>query len=63
MLKELAAPGAESARMATLLAQLDRIPDRPDATYPLPWDEHGLPLLYKGAHFAETDIARAVGDP
>lgn len=23
----------------------------------------GLPLLYKGADFAETDIARAVGDP
>jgi antitoxin VapB len=43
MLKELAAPGTESTRMAALLAQLDRIPDRPDATDPLPWDEHGLP--------------------
>jgi len=43
MLKDLAAPGAESARMAALLAQLDRISDRPDATDPLPWDEHGLP--------------------
>jgi antitoxin VapB len=43
MLKDLAAPGAESARMAALLAQLDRIPDPPDATDPLPWDEHGLP--------------------
>ena len=43
MLKDLAAPGAESARMAALLAQLDRISDRPDATAPLPWDEHGLP--------------------
>jgi antitoxin VapB len=43
MLKELAAPGEGSARMAALLAQLDRIPDRPDATDPLPWDEHGLP--------------------
>jgi antitoxin VapB len=43
MLKELAAPGEGSARMAALLAQLDRIPDRPDTTDPLPWDEHGLP--------------------
>ena len=43
MLKDLAAPGAESARMAALLAQLDRIPDRPDATDPWPGDEHGLP--------------------
>ena len=43
MLKELAAPGTESTRMAALLAQLDRIPDRPDAADPLPWDEHGLP--------------------
>jgi len=43
MLKDLAAPGGESARMAALLAQLDRIPERPDATDPLPWDEHGLP--------------------
>jgi antitoxin VapB len=30
-------------RMAALLAQLDRIPDRTDATEPLVWDEHGLP--------------------
>ena len=43
MLKELAAPGTESTRMAALLAQLDRIPDRPEAADPLPWDEHGLP--------------------
>jgi antitoxin VapB len=43
MLKDLAAPGEGSARMAALLAQLDRIPDRPVATDPLPWDEHGLP--------------------
>jgi len=33
--------GAE--RMAALLAQLDRIPDREDACDPLEWDEHGLP--------------------
>ena len=34
-------PGA--GRMAALLAQLDRIPDRPDAFDPLEWDEQGLP--------------------
>jgi antitoxin VapB len=33
----------QQARMAALLAQLDRIPDRPDATDPLEWDELGLP--------------------
>jgi hypothetical protein len=47
-------------RKVARLAQLDRIPDRPDATDPLPWDERGLPLLFKGEDFAETDIARAV---
>lgn len=38
-------PGAtdQTARMAALLAQLDRIPDRADASDPLEWDEHGLP--------------------
>ena len=38
-------PGAgdQRTRMAALLAQLDRIPDRTDATDPLDWDEHGLP--------------------
>ena len=30
-------------RLAALLAQLDRIPERPSAADPLPWDEHGLP--------------------
>jgi antitoxin VapB len=30
-------------RLAALLAQLDRIPERPSAPDPLPWDEHGLP--------------------
>jgi antitoxin VapB len=29
--------------MAALLAQLDRVPDRPDAFDPLEWDAHGLP--------------------
>jgi antitoxin VapB len=30
-------------RAAALLAQLDRIPERPDAIDPLQWDEMGLP--------------------
>ena len=30
-------------RLSALLAQLDRIPERPDASDPLAWDEHGLP--------------------
>jgi antitoxin VapB len=30
-------------RMAALLAQLDRVPDRADAFDPLEWDAHGLP--------------------
>jgi antitoxin VapB len=29
--------------MAALLAQLDRVPDRPDAFNPLEWDDQGLP--------------------
>jgi len=33
----------DTGRLAALLAQLDRIPDRPDALNPLEWDEHGLP--------------------
>ena len=37
-------PGlADLGRMAALLAQLDRIPDRPDAFDPLAWDAQGLP--------------------
>ena len=31
------------ARMTAILAQLDRIPDLPDAADPLEWDEIGLP--------------------
>ena len=34
---------ARPAQMAAILAQLDRIPNRPDAFDPLVWDEHGLP--------------------
>jgi antitoxin VapB len=30
-------------RVAALLKQLDRIPDRTDAFDPMAWDEHGLP--------------------
>jgi antitoxin VapB len=30
-------------RLVALLAQLDRIPERPDMSNPLEWDEHGLP--------------------
>jgi antitoxin VapB len=33
----------QPTRLAALLAQLDRIPDRADAADPLQWDEHGLP--------------------
>ncbi len=43
MLSEQADPSARSERMAALLTQLDRIPDRVDAVDPLTWDEHGLP--------------------
>jgi antitoxin VapB len=34
---------ADSGRMAALLAQLDRVPDRADAFNPLEWDGAGLP--------------------
>jgi antitoxin VapB len=37
--KAVAVPG----RMAALLAQLDRVPDRVDAFDPLQWDSAGLP--------------------
>jgi antitoxin VapB len=45
LLGETADPSAKSAptRLAALLAQLDRIPDRADAADPLQWDELGLP--------------------
>ena len=33
----------KAERIADLLAQLDRIPERADAFDPLKWDEHGLP--------------------
>lgn len=34
---------ATPGRMAALLAQLDRVPDRVDAFDPLEWDAQGLP--------------------
>jgi antitoxin VapB len=34
---------AAAGRMAALLAQLDRVPDRADAHDPLEWDGAGLP--------------------
>jgi len=34
---------ADSGRMAALLAQLDRVPDRADAHDPVQWDAQGLP--------------------
>lgn len=44
LLSETAQPSnKDAARLAALLAQLDRIPDRSDASDPLAWDEHGLP--------------------
>ncbi len=43
LLSETAQPSKQTARLAALLAQLDRIPDRGDASNPLAWDEHGLP--------------------
>lgn len=35
--------GGVHDRARTLLAQLDRIPDRSDSFDPLSWDEQGLP--------------------
>ena len=34
---------ADSRRMAAILKQLDRIPDRSDSLAPLEWDDQGLP--------------------
>ena len=33
----------DTGRLAALLAQLDRLPDREDAVDPLRWDANGLP--------------------
>jgi antitoxin VapB len=42
-LGETAEATDQTARLAALLAQLDRIPDLPHASDPLEWDAHGLP--------------------
>jgi antitoxin VapB len=34
---------ASTGRMAAVLEQIDRVPDRPDAFDPLEWDSNGLP--------------------
>lgn len=43
LIRDTAGSTSPTDRMAALLAQLDRIPDRPDAFDPLSWDERGLP--------------------
>ena len=43
LLRETDGPSLHGARLAALLAQLDRIPDRADAFNPIEWDERGLP--------------------
>lgn len=40
---ETADASNQTARLAALLAQLDRIPERADAYDAVPWDGHGLP--------------------
>ncbi len=37
------AKGDGDKRVAALLTQIDRIPERADAFDPMEWDEHGLP--------------------
>ena len=43
LLSESIGTSDKGERLAALLAQLDRIPERPDAFDPMEWDEHGLP--------------------
>jgi len=43
LLREVGNTTDRAERIAALLAQIDRIPDRPGAFDPLEWDEHGLP--------------------
>ena len=43
LMSETSGATDQTVRLAALLAQLDRIPDRTDASDPLEWDEHGLP--------------------
>jgi antitoxin VapB len=43
LLSETVSASRQTSRLNALLAQIDRIPDRTDATDPLTWDEQGLP--------------------
>ena len=43
LISETSGASDQTARMAALLSQLDRIPDRADAFDPLEWDAHGPP--------------------
>lgn len=43
LLRETQGAMEPGERFAALLAQIDRIPDRPDAHDPLAWDDQGLP--------------------
>jgi len=43
LLEETGSTTDVSGKMAALLAQIDRIPDQPDAFDPLDWDDQGLP--------------------
>jgi antitoxin VapB len=44
LLLETGAPKSDAGRrMSALVAQFDRIPDRPDAFDPMQWDDQGLP--------------------
>jgi hypothetical protein len=53
---ERAAEDAQAERIAALLSQLDRVPDRPDAVNPLEWDDHGLPPSHTGNDSPRTDV-------
>lgn len=41
--EQVPAEAAAMDRLKAILAQIDRIPDRPDAVDPLLWDDQGLP--------------------
>jgi antitoxin VapB len=43
LISETMSKTADGNRLAALLAQLDRIPDRADAFDPMEWDQHGVP--------------------
>ena len=43
LIGEMTRTSDKAERIAALLAQLDRIPERAEAFDPLEWDEHGLP--------------------